>query len=63
MLFYLNLNYMNTEKQSVPRNALIISQLSYCPLFLFHGRAMNNIMNKIQEKTVRYVYKNENNLI
>ena len=37
---------------------LIESQLGYCPLvWIFHGnRTLNNIMNNIQERTLRLVY-------
>ena len=44
-------------------NAFITSQFSYCPLvWMSHSRTMNNIINKIHEKTLRLVYKDEKNL-
>ena len=44
-------------------SAFITSQFSYCPLvWMFHGRTMNNRINKIHEKALRLVYKDETNL-
>ena len=44
-------------------NAFITSQFSYCPLvWMSHSRTMNNRINKIHEKTLRLVYKDEKNL-
>ena len=41
-------------------NAFITSQFSYCPLvWMFHSRTLNNRINKIHEKALRLVYKNE----
>ena len=41
-------------------NAFITSQFSYCPLvWMFHSRTLNNRINKIYEKALRLVYKNE----
>ena len=48
------------KKTSVLRNAFITSQFSYCPLvWMFHSRTLNNQINKIQEKALRFNYKNE----
>ena len=39
--------------------AFITSQFSYCPLiWMFHSRQLNNRINKIHERTLRLVYKN-----
>ena len=41
----------------------IQSQFNYCRLtWMFHSRMLNklNTLNKLQERTVRLVYKNEN---
>ena len=47
------------KKTSVLRNAFITSQFSYCPLvWMFHSRTLNNQINKIQEKALRFNYKN-----
>ena len=41
-------------------NAFITSQFSYCPLvWMFHSRTLNNRINKIHERALRLVYKNE----
>ena len=41
-------------------NASIISQFSYCPhVWMFHSRVLKNQINKIQEKSLVLVYKNE----
>ena len=40
--------------------AFITSQFSYCPLvWMFHNRTLNNRINKIHERALRLVYKNE----
>ena len=44
-------------------NAFRTSQFSYYPpVWMSHSRTMNNIINKIHEKTLRLVYKDEKNL-
>ena len=41
-------------------NAFMTSQFSYCPLvWMFHSRTLNNRINKIHERALRLVYKNE----
>ena len=41
-------------------NVFKTSQFSYCPLvWMFHSRTLNNRINKIHEKALRLVYKNE----
>ena len=56
-------NFMNKKKRRILINDFIISQLSYCLLVrMFHSRTMNNKINKIHEKALRLVYKNETNL-
>ena len=53
-------NYMDAKKRRVLMNAFIKSQFSYCPLvWMFHSRTLNNRINKIHEKALRLVYKNE----
>ena len=53
-------NYMDAKKRRVLMNAFITSQFSYCPLvWMFHSRTLNNRINKIHEKALRLVYKNE----
>ena len=46
-------NYMDTKKRRVLMNAFITSQFSYC------SRTLNNRINKIHERALRLVYKNE----
>ena len=54
---------MNKKKRRILMNAFITSQFSYCPLvWMSHSRTMNNRINKIHEKTLRLVYKDEKNL-
>ena len=41
-------------------NTFITSQFSYCPLLcIIHSQTLNNQINKIYEKALRLVYKNE----
>ena len=55
-------NYMNKKKRHILINAFITSQFSYCPLvWMSHSRTMNNRINKIHEKALRLVYKDETN--
>ena len=54
---------MNKKKRRILMNAFITSQFSYCPLvWMSHSRTMNNRINKIYEKALRLVYKDETNL-
>ena len=40
---------------------LIQSQFNYCSLtWMFHSRILNNKINKLHERALRLVYKNEN---
>ena len=53
-------NYMDTKKRRVLMNVFITSQFSYSPLvWMFHSRTLNNQINKIHERALRPVYKNE----
>ena len=53
-------NYMDTKKRRVLKNAFITSQFSYSPLvWMVHSRTLNNRINKIHERALRFVYKNE----
>ena len=48
------------KKRCVLMKAFITSQFSYCPLvWMFHSRTLNNRINKIHERALRLVYKNE----
>ena len=53
-------NYLDTKKRRVLMKAFITSQFSYCPLvWMFHSRTLNNRINKIHERALRLVYKDE----
>ena len=53
-------NYMNMEKRRTIMNAFINAQFGYCPLvWMFHSRTLNNHINKIHERSLRIVYKDE----
>ena len=46
------------NKRSNTDFQLYFQQFSYCPLiWMFHSRKLNNRINKIQEKSLRIVYK------
>ena len=52
-------NYMNQEKLRLLMKSFIESQFSYCPLiWMFHGRTLNNRINRLHERGLRLVYKN-----
>ena len=41
--------------------SFIQSQFNYCPLvWMFHNRTLNNKINKLHERALRIVYKNDN---
>jgi hypothetical protein len=50
-------NFMPFRKKRLVMNAFIESQFSYCPLlFMFCSRALNDKINRIQERALRLVY-------
>ena len=50
--------YMSQNKLKVIMKAFITSQFGYCPLvWMFHSRKLNNHVNKIHERALRLVYK------
>ena len=50
--------YMSTNKLRIIMKAFIESQFGYCPLiWMFHNRTLNTRINKIQERALRLVYK------
>ena len=50
--------YMDTDKLKVTMKAFIASQFNYCPLvWMFYGRKLNNRINKIQERSLKLIYK------
>ena len=55
--------YMGHDQKRVLMNAFISSQFSYCPLiWMFHSRALNQRINKIHERALRLVYRNDGHL-
>ena len=53
----------NKKKRRILMNAFITLQFSYYPLvWMSHSRNMNKRINKIHEKALRLVYKDEKNL-
>ena len=51
---------MNKDKLRVLVKAFVESQFGYCPLiWMFHGRSLNNKINKLHGRALRLVYKNE----
>ena len=54
-------HYMDFEKRRSLMEAFVISQFNYCPLiWMFHNRALNNRINKIDEGALQLVYQNKN---
>ena len=52
--------YMKIEKRRIIMNTFINSQLGYCPLiWMFHSRALNVRIKKIQERALRIVYNDQ----
>ena len=52
---------MDTEKLRTLMKAFIESQFKYCSLvWMFHSRHINNRINKLHERALRVVYKDEN---
>ena len=46
-------HYMDFEKRRSLMKAFVISQFNYCPLiWMFHNRALNNRINKMQEQAL-----------
>ena len=53
-------NYVNEAKLRTIMKAFVTSQFGYCPLvWMFHGRKNNNRINKIQERALRLIYKED----
>ena len=51
-------NYMKIEQRRKIMKAFISSQFGYCPLvWMFHSRTLNNRINRIHERALRIVYK------
>ena len=53
-------NFMDLAKRNSFMKVFITSQFNYCLLiWMFHSRQLNNRINKIQERTLRLVYKDK----
>ena len=49
---------MSSDKLRLIMKAFIESQFSYCPLvWMFHSRTLNNQINRLHERALRLVYK------
>ena len=52
--------YLCKDKLKLIMRAFIESQFNYCPLiWMFHNRVINNKINKLHERALRVVYKND----
>jgi len=53
--------YLKQDKLKIIMKTFIESQFNYCPLtWMFHSRIINNKINKLHERALRIVYKNQN---
>ena len=53
--------YLNEDKLKFLMKIFIQSQFNYYPLvWIFHNRTLNNKINKLHERALRIVYKNDN---
>ena len=53
--------YLSHDKLKIIMTTFIKSQFNYCSLiWMFHNRTLNNKINKLHERALRLVYKNEN---
>jgi hypothetical protein len=51
-------NFMDEGKRKIIMKAFFSSQFSYCPLvWMFHNRSLNNRINRLHERALRIVYK------
>ena len=51
-------HYFPFQKRRILMKTFIESQFSYCPLvWMFHGRTINMIINRLQERALRIVYQ------
>ena len=53
--------YFNLDKRRALFKAFIQSQFAYCPIvWMFHGREMENKINRLHERVLRIVYRDDN---
>ena len=52
--------FMNLQQRKTLMKSFVISQFNYCPLlWMFHSRKLNNKINKLHERALRIVYKDD----
>ena len=52
--------FMDTDKLKLLMRTFIESEFNYCPLvWMFHNRTLNNKINRLHERALRLVYKDE----
>ena len=52
--------YLNQDKLKIIMKTFIQSQFNYCPLiWMFHNRTLNNKINRLHERALQIVYKND----
>ena len=52
--------YLSRNKLKLLMKSFITSQFNYCSLsWMFHNRTLNNKINKLHERALRLVYKND----
>ena len=52
--------YLSEDKLKIIMKTFVQSQFNYCPLtWMFHNRTLNNKINKLHERALRIVYKND----
>ena len=51
-------NFMTMKQRQITMKAFVLSQFGYCPLvWMFHSRKLNNRINRIHERALRIVYR------
>ena len=52
--------YLNQDQLKILMRTFIQSQFNYCPLvWMFHNRTLNSKINRLHERALRIVYKND----
>ena len=52
--------FMSLKKRKILFKSFIVSQFAYCPLvWMFHDRGMNNKINRLHERVLRIVYRDD----
>ena len=53
-------SFMTLGQRKIIMKSFILSQFGYCPLvWMFHSRKLNNRINRIQERALRIVYRDD----